>query len=157
MSENAAVGEQVGSGGGLQPVTEGEWAGWSTWKSDAFEQRAGPFYERVDENGQRISAFRAEPRHMNGAGFMHGGCLMTFADSAIFTIASDALADSHGVTMNLSSDFLDAAEVGQMMVARGEVTRAGGKTIYVRGIITADDKPVLSFTGIIRKVGKRRG
>ena len=151
VSEN----EAVGSTGGLQPVTEGEWAGWSTWKSDAFEQRAGPFYEKADENGDRISAFRAEPRHMNGAGFMHGGCLMTFADSAIFTIARDALVGSHGVTMNLSADFLDAAESGQMLVARGEVTRAGGKTIYVRGIITADDKPVLSFTGIIRKITRR--
>ena len=155
MSENEAVGEQVGSDGGLQPVTEGEWAGWSTWVSDAFEQRAGPFYETQEADGSRIAAFRAEPRHMNGAGFMHGGCLMTFADSAIFTIAGDELAGSHGVTMNLSADFLDAAELGQMMIARGEVTRAGGKTIYVRGIVTADDKPVLSFTGIIRKIVRR--
>ena len=148
MSEN----EAVGSSGGLVPVTEGEWAGWSTWKSDAFEQRAGPFYERVEEDGGRVAAFRAEDRHMNGAGFMHGGCMMTFADSAIFTIATDALGDSHGVTMNLSGDFLDAARVGQLIEARGEVTRAGGKTIYVRGIISADAAPVLSFTGIIRKV-----
>lgn len=153
MSEN----EAVGSSGGLVPVTEGEWAGWSTWKGDAFEQRAGPFYERVEEGGGRVAAFRAEDRHMNGAGFMHGGCMMTFADSALFTIASDALGDSHGVTMNLSGDFLDAARVGQLIEARGEVTRAGGKTIYVRGIVTADAAPVLSFTGIIRRVGPRRG
>ncbi len=151
MSEN----EAVGGSGGLQPVETGEWAGWSTWKSDAFEQRAGPFYEKQDENGDRLTAFRAEARHMNGAGFMHGGCLMTFADGAIFTIARDALAGSHGVTMNLSGDFLDAAQVGQMMVARGEVTRSGGKTIYVRGIVTADEKPVLSFTGIIRRITRR--
>ncbi|WP_284125232.1 PaaI family thioesterase [Parerythrobacter aestuarii] len=152
MSEN----EAVGATGGLQPVTEGEWAGWSTWQSDAFEQRAGPFYEKLEADGSRVAAFRAEGRHMNGAGFMHGGCLMTFADSAIFTIASAEMADSHGVTMNLSGDFLDAAREGQLMEARGEVTRGGGKTIYVRGLVTADKQPVLSFTGIIRKVGPRK-
>jgi uncharacterized protein (TIGR00369 family) len=152
MSEN----EAVGSSGGLIAVTEGEWAGWSTWRGDAFEQRAGPFYEKRGEDGKRVTAFRAEARHMNGAGFMHGGCLMTFADSAIFTIASDEMAGAHGVTMNLSGDFLDAAREGQMIEARGEVTRGGGKTIYVRGIVTADDLPVLSFTGIIRKVGPRK-
>lgn len=92
---------------------------------------------------------------MNGAGFMHGGCLMTFADGALFTIARMALGDSHGVTMNLSGDFLDAVTVGQLVEARGEVTRAGGKTIYVRGIVTADGAPALSFTGIIRKVHRR--
>lgn len=151
MSENEGVGE----GSGLVAIHEGEWAGWSTWASDAFEQRAGPFYERTDENGERVSAFRAKRRHLNGAGFMHGGCLMTFADSALFTIARDALAGSHGVTMNLSGDFLDAAREGQLLEARGEVTRAGGKTIYVRGIVTADTQPVLSFTGIIRKIGRR--
>ena len=148
MSEN----EAAGSTGGLVPVTEGEFAGWRVWQSDAFEQRAGPFYEKVDDDGGMVSAFRAEPRHMNGAGFMHGGCLMTFADGALFTIARRAMGDSHGVTMNLSGDFLDAVRVGQLVEARGEVTRAGGKTIFVRGMVTADGRPALSFTGIIRKV-----
>lgn len=151
MSEN----EAVGASGGLVPVTEGEFAGWQMWQSDAFEQRAGPFYERVDEEGRPVCAFRAEARHMNGAGFMHGGCLMTFADSALFTIAREAMDGAHGVTMNLSGDFLDAVRPGQLVEARGEVTRAGGKTIFVRGLGTADGAPALSFTGIIRKVSPR--
>ena len=153
MSEN----EAVGASGGLAKVTEGEWAGRSTWQSDAFEQRAGPFYERLEDDGSRVAAFRAEARHINGAGFMHGGCLLTFADSAIFTIATDEMAGSMGVTMNLSGDFLDAAREGQLIEARGEVPRGGGKTIYVRGWATADGKPVLSFTAIIRKVGPKKG
>ena len=151
MSEN----EAVGASGGLVPVTEGEWAGCSTLQSDAFEQRAGPFYERRDDDGSMVAAFRAEERHMNGAGFMHGGCMMTFADSAIFTIATDELAGSHGVTMHLAGDFLDPASVGQLIEARGGVVRAGGKTIYVVGMIRADGKPVLSFNGIIRKITRR--
>ena len=152
MSEH----EAVGATGGLVPVTDGEFAGWQVWNSDAFEQRVGPFYERREDDG-RVTAFRAEARHMNGAGFMHGGCLMTFADSALFTIAGDALGDDHGVTMNLSGDFLAAAREGQLIRASGEVTRSGGRVIYVRGVVTADDTPVLSFTGIIYRVGKRKG
>lgn len=148
MSEN----EAVGSEGGLVPVMEGEWAGWSTWQSDAFEQRSGPFYEKIDEDGRAVSAFRAEPRHMNGAGFMHGGCLMTFADSALFSIARDAMDGGHGVTLSLTGDFLDPAQVGQLIEARGEVVRAGGKTIFTQGIVTADGTPVLRFNGIIRKI-----
>jgi hypothetical protein len=41
------------------------------------------------------------------------------------------------------------------MEARGEVTRGGGKTIFVRGLITGDGAPCLSFTGIIRRFTKR--
>lgn len=149
--------ETAGDAPGHRPVavTEGEWAGWSTWVSDAFEQRAGPFYERTDAHGNAVCAFRAEDRHMNGAGFMHGGCLMTFADGALFTIARDAMAGSHGVTMHLAGDFLGAVRTGQMVEARGEVTRGGGKTIFARGIVTADGEPALSFNGIIRKVSRR--
>jgi uncharacterized protein (TIGR00369 family) len=136
-------------------IHSGEFAGWKNWPHDAFESRAGPFYFRVDEGGHAICAFRAEQKHMNGGGFMHGGCLMTFADFALFSIAHAELGESHAVTLNMTADFLDPARVGQWMEARGEVTRAGGKTVFVRGMVTADGKPVFSFTGIIRKVSKR--
>ena len=112
----------------LVAITEGEWAGWSTWLTNAFEQSSGPFYERAMPDGRRVCAFRAEPRHMNGGGFMHGGCLLTFADSA---------------------------RPGELIEASGEITRAGHKTVFVRGIATADGRPVLSFTGIIKKMGRR--
>ena len=151
MSEDQAVSHSDK----LVKVTEGEFAGWSMWQSDAFEQRAGPFYETVDADGRGRCAFRAEPRHMNGGGFMHGGCLLTFADSAIFTFARRELGSHHAVTMNLSGDFLDSARVGELIEATGEVTRAGRKTIFVRGLATADGRPVLSFTAIIKKTGPR--
>lgn len=147
--------QSVGGGGGYVTIEEGEWAGWSTWAGDPYEDRSGPFYERTEDHGGRVSAFRAEQRHMNGAGFMHGGCLMTFADSALFAIAKEEMAGSMGVTLNLAGDFLDPARVGQLMEARGRVVRAGGKTVFVEGLITADGQPVLRFNGIIRKVGPR--
>lgn len=133
---------------------EGEFAGWFHWNHDPYETRSGPFYMKRDDNGAYVSAFRADAQHMNGAGSMHGGCLMTFADFALFAIATDELNGAPAVTMNLSSDFLGAAKQGAFMEARGEVSRGGGKTIFVRGLITADGEPVLSFTGIIRKFAK---
>ncbi len=136
-------------------VEVGEFAGWSYWEGDPYETRSGPFFTKREADGSFLSAFRAEDRHMNGGGFMHGGCLLTFADFALFSIATKELDGGHAVTMNLSGDFLDSAQNGQLIEARGEVTRAGGRTIYVRGIITADGKPVLSFTGIIAKIRKK--
>lgn len=136
-------------------VADGEFAGWKNWAHDAFETRAGPFYYHEEADGAAVCAFRAEPRHMNGGGFMHGGCLMTFADFALFSIAYRELEGHWAVTVNLSGDFLDAVRAGQFVEARGEVTRSGGKTVFVRGLVTADGTPALSFTGIIRKVSRR--
>jgi len=155
MSEQVGTADTASREARLKPVTDGEWAGWFLWQSDAFENRAGPFYERVDADGSGVSAFRAGPEHMNGGGFMHGGCLMTFADSALFTIARPAMEGHFGVTVNLSGDFLSSARTGAFMEARGRVTRATRSLVFVQGLVTADGEPALSFTGIIKKVGRR--
>ena len=98
-------------------VTEGEWAGWKIWSSDPFEFLAGPFYTRQEADGVMVCAFRAEKKHMNGGGFMHGGCLMTFADYALFCIGAEALEGVGSVTANLTGDFIDAAfEIGRAHV-----------------------------------------
>lgn len=141
--------------GALTVMQEGEFAGWRFWQGDPFETRSGPFFFRREADGAYVSAFRAEPRHMNGGGFMHGGCLMTFADFALFAIATDALAGDHAVTLNLSGDFLGPIGAGALVEARGEVTRGGGKTIFVRGLVTGDGQPALSFSGIIRRISRR--
>lgn len=141
--------------GMLSVMEEGEFAGWRYWQGDPYETRSGPFYHRREQDGSYVSAFRAEARHMNGGGFMHGGCLMTFADFALFAIATDVLNGDHAVTLNLSGDFLGSVQQGALVEARGEVTRSGGKTIFVRGLVTGDGQHALSFTGIIRRLSKR--
>lgn len=106
---------------GPKLVTDGEWAGWSTWAGmDAFEDQTGPFYFK-EENGVVRSAFRAEARHMNGGGFMHGGCMMTFADYSLFAISWAHLKDVRAVTVSLNGEFLGPARPGDL----GGVDRRG--------------------------------
>ncbi len=135
-------------------IETGPWAGWKTWPQDTFETGTGPFYMRKDDAGRIVCRFVAEPRHMNGGGFMHGGCFLAFADFACFSIADEALGGP-SVTVNLSGDFLASAQAGDMMEATGEVTRAGGRLLYVRGIVTANGKPCLSFTSVITRVNRK--
>src|SRR5436309_139604 len=72
-------------------VAEGPWKGWKNYTSDPFELMTGPYYHRQEPDGSVVCAFRAERKHMNGSGYMHGGLMLTFADYAIFQIAGDAL------------------------------------------------------------------
>lgn len=135
--------------------TEGEFKGWQYWPEEPFESHVGPFYRTVDEEGV-IGAFRAERKHMNAGGVVHGGCLMSFADFMLFSIAWDAFEDgSMGVTMTFNSEFLDGAPEGALVTSRGEVTRMGKSTIFVRGMIYSEDRPVMSFSGSIRRFTPR--
>ena len=134
--------EQNGYTSKLTTVTEGEWAGWSFYPGgDPYEDLAGPFYYRIDERGP-VCAFRAEHKHMNGGMFLHGGCVMTFADFCLFVIARDVLKDSHSVT---------ATFIGDLVECRGEVVKAGRSMIFVRGLITCKDEPVMSFSAVLKK------
>ena len=131
-------------------VTEGEWAGWRICQRDRFEIAAGPFYETAGEDGRIITAFRAGPEHLNGGGAVHGGCLMTLSDAALFAIADPALGSSTGVTVSLTGDFVDAGRSGELIEATGEITRAAKSMIFVRGMISSNKRPILSFSGIIK-------
>ena len=96
-----------------QPVTEGEFAGWQSWKgSDPFEDQSGPFFFKVLEDGTVHCAFRAERKHMNGGGFMHGGCMLTFADFSLFAFAHKELEGVHSVTVSLNGEFIGPANEG---------------------------------------------
>jgi acyl-coenzyme A thioesterase PaaI-like protein len=139
-----------------QPVADGEWAGWGKYDSDPFETLAGPFYARRDETGRMVCAFRAEKKHMNGGGFMHGGCMATFADYSIFMLADKELEGSGSVTASLTTEFLDSAQEGDLVECTGEVTRAGGSMVFVRGLARVGDRPILSFSAIIKKI-RRKG
>ena len=137
-------------------IAEGEFTGWQTYDlHGTFDQVVGPFYFKPDADGRMRCAFRAEPKHMNAGDRMHGGCLMTFADIAMFQTAYQEMEGSSGVTVQLDSTFLDGAYVGELVEATGEVTRAGKSLIFVRGQINAGARLLMTFSGVIRKFERR--
>ncbi len=134
-------------------ATEGEFAGWSTWTRDTFESNNGPFWH-ITEGERTRCAFRVERKHLNGLGHVHGGCFMTFADYCLFAFARREL-QGPAVTVAFNCEFLDAAQEGERIEADGEVTRAGGSLIFLRGLMTSAGRPLLSFSGTIKRVKKR--
>jgi acyl-coenzyme A thioesterase PaaI-like protein len=143
----------------LTTVTEGEWAGWSWYPGgDPFEDLAGPFYFKDGEDGVPVCAFRAEKKHMNGGLFMHGGCVMTFADFALFVIARAAIAGTPTVTATFNCELVGTAREGDLVECRGEVVKAGRSMVFVRGIISnasAGGEPIASFSSVLKKTRPR--
>lgn len=137
-------------------VTEGEWAGWRANPGmDPFEDLAGPFYYRTDDLGS-VCAFRVTDKHLNGGGFLHGGCFMTFADFSLFVIAHPALAGQHAVTATFNSELVGAAFAGQLIECRGEIVKNTRSLVFVRGTLTADGETIMSFSSALKKRGQRR-
>ncbi len=138
----------------LHIETSGEFAGWRTWSRDNFETHNGPFYHRMEDDGRIRCAFRVAKKHLNGASNVHGGCFMSFADYCLFAIAGPVL-QGPGVTVAFACEFLDAAHEGELVEGSGEITRAGGSLIFLRGQLRAGERTVFTFSGTIKRVKRK--
>jgi acyl-coenzyme A thioesterase 13 len=138
-------------------VADGPFAGWTTWSNgaDPFETSVGPFCFKVRENGRALCAFEPQTRHLNGGGTIHGGALMGFVDFSLFAIAHNALGNEHAVTLTCNNEFLSAGNLEGVVYAEGEVLRETRSIIFVRGVVTQSDRPLLAFSATLKKIHKR--
>ncbi|MFZ5610512.1 MAG: PaaI family thioesterase [Pseudomonadota bacterium] len=142
-------------------ITQGPDAGWLRWQATPghegrFAQAALPPILWREEGKGRVRARMATSHaHTNNGGVLHGGFLMSFADMALFAIAYQSLAASHAVTVTCNFEFLGVGYPDIPIEALGEVVHETGKTIFIRALATQEGRPVLNFSGTLRKIGGR--
>ena len=52
-------------------------------------------------------------------------------------------------------EFVGAVPQGSLVECRGEVVKAGRSMVFVRGLITTGDEPVMNFSAVIKKTRPR--
>ena len=57
-----------------------------------------------------------------------------------------------GVTVSFACEFLDAAREGELVECEGEITRAGGSLIFLRGVLKSGERSLFTFSGTIKRV-----
>ena len=119
---------------------------------DPFEERVGPLCFKVDETGRLRFAFEAAPHHANTSGQIHGGMLMTFADFALCLTAIHGDPGDRCVTVSMHCEFTAPGEVGDFIESTAEVVRRAGSLIFVRGLVTAGDRTLLNYSGIVKRL-----
>jgi len=135
---------------GPEPAGDSDWAGWTHWRGDHFEDHAGPFYHRIEPDGSIRCGFRVGPQHINGQGSLHGGAMLTFADYALWALA-EVTGGGSGVTVSLNGEFVGPAHLGERVEATGEVVRAGGSLVFLRGRMEAGGRAVMIFSGVLKR------
>ena len=105
-----------------------------------FIDLVGPVYARGD-GAERVLALRVEERHRNAGGKAHGGLLATLVDFSLGRAV--AAADSAGVTVSLTTDYLKAVEVGDWLEAHTEVEKAGETLAFADCSLKVDGREVV--------------
>jgi uncharacterized protein (TIGR00369 family) len=139
-----------------------EHPGWQWWDiSDPTlftTQAMGRFLVRREgKNRCRLRMF-PERRHANiTANVVHGGVTLALADTALFATMDILLegAAEESVTLDLSSQFIGAAHVGQPLDAMTEILRETGRMVFLRGMVLQDDVVISAFSATVRKPSRR--
>jgi uncharacterized protein (TIGR00369 family) len=115
----------------------------------------GPLYWRYLSPTQTLCQIETSGEHVNGAGALHGGFLMSFADVALYAASARSLVDFTAVTLTCACEFLSAGKPGLVLEAHLDVLKETGKTIFLRGLVVQQAETILNFSGTLRKIPRK--
>ncbi|MDP6345952.1 MAG: PaaI family thioesterase [Alphaproteobacteria bacterium] len=121
---------------------------------DPFENDAGPFHWRRLDDGSHHFVLRADHRHTNAWGVVHGGLLMTMADLTM-SVTAKAEQDDAYVTVAFNCEFVAAGHEGDLVEARAELVRRTGSMAFVRGRVQVGENTLFVCSAVMRRIGKR--
>jgi acyl-CoA thioesterase len=80
------------------------------------------------------------PQHTNGIGLIHGGLIISIIDATMGNAIRSL--GIKGVTADLSTSITAAVQLGDTIIARGKVLKAGKNLIFTEGQVYVGDKLV---------------
>lgn len=122
---------------------------------DPYEAYCFQTFKRMNADGTMSYALPLDERHGNGRGVVHGGLLMTFADSTLGFAAWTACEEGAWcVTVSQSSSFLRGVRVGDVIEVTPQVTRATRSMIFTRGDYLVRGEVVFQAQSLWKVTGK---
>ena len=123
--------------GGFEPLVN----------ASAYSRHIGPSYARQESDGATLVQ-PTLPHMCNSGGVLHGGYMMSFADSAL-TRAAGLVTGLSPSTVSFAAEFLAAGDATAPLVTRVEVPRHGKSLAFLRGLLEQRGKPLLSYSSTI--------
>lgn len=124
---------------------------------DPFENEcAGPFWAKKLEDGSYSFVLKAEPRHCNRHGIVHGGLLMTMADLTACVHAHGGSGEEFAITVAFNSEFIDAGKVGELVECTAEVTRRTNSLVFARGRIHVGGRTIYTYSSVMKRIRERK-
>ena len=120
---------------------------------DPFEIYVGPVFEN-GAPGAKTYAMRADSRHMNRRGVVHGGMFMTLADLTLGQAVWDATDKAPVVTLNMQTHFLKPAVEGDIIQVVPELTRRTRALVFMRGDFTINGEIVFTAQSVWKLLGQ---
>lgn len=127
-------------------------------KADTFVGHCGPMYVRQRDDGPPILALRIAPKHLNLHGIAHGGLLAMLADTALGYVLNRARGPVPSlVTVSLTTDFAEAARLGDWVEAHVDIQRVGARMAFANVYLHVGERRILRASGVFAAVAPAAG
>jgi uncharacterized protein (TIGR00369 family) len=114
-----------------------------------------PIYSKQMPDAIILGLRLARP-HTNARGFVHGGLIAALTDKAMGHSCVHKMGGAHSlVTVSMSIDFINSAQIGQWLTVETEVIKTGGTLCFAQCFVTADDAVIARANGTFRVVPKK--
>jgi uncharacterized protein (TIGR00369 family) len=102
-----------------------------------------PLYSRRDENAVNLF-FEVRSAHCNSRGLLHGGVLAALCDNAMGLSLGVVLnkTEINIITINLALDFLGSAKIGDSVIVKPRVLRAGSSIGFCDAVASCGDRSI---------------
>jgi acyl-coenzyme A thioesterase 13 len=117
-------------------------------RSSPLADLLGPIYSRG--SGAELSlGLRAQQKHSNMRGIVHGGVLAALADMALgYTLAFSSEPPVRLVTANLTIDYAGSAKIGDWLYTRTDIQRQGGRLAFASCFIYVEEQRIVRASGV---------
>jgi uncharacterized protein (TIGR00369 family) len=123
------------------------------FRTSPYIELVGPLYSR-GEAAELTLGLRAERKHCNMRGTVHGGVLATLADIALgYAMAFSTTPPTGLVTANLSLDFAGAAREGDWLEARVDIQKQGSRLAFGNCYITRGEERIVRASAVFLVAG----
>ena len=123
------------------------------FRTSPYVELIGPLYSRGEGAALQIG-LRAERKHCNQRGTVHGGILATLADIALgYAMAFATTPPANLVTANLSLDFAGAAREGDWLETRVDIQKQGRRLAFGNCYITRDAERIVRASAVFLVAG----
>lgn len=125
--------------------------GFEPWQAERyFYGTVGPMFMRYAD--ERINlGFRVGEKHCNAAEICHGGMLTTVIDIQMGLGANiDLGIKGFTVTVNLTTDFLGPARLGDWVQGENKVVKQTRSLIFSQGLMTVNGEPIVRANAVLK-------
>ena len=112
--------------------------------ASVYSRHIGPSYARKEVDGATLVQ-PTLPHMCNSGGVLHGGYMMSFADTAI-TRAAALATDMAPTTVAFTAEFLAAGDLSAPLATRVEIPKRGKSVAFLRGLVEQNGRALLSYS-----------